>query len=406
MPRTLRRLFERLGATYVKLGQFIASSPTLFPEEYVLEFQNCLDNTPPIDYSTVKDIVEKDLGRKLYDVFTYFDAKPLASASVAQVHAATLKTGEEVVVKVQKPGVEETLQADLGFLAFASKLLEFVSPQVSRLSLANIVADLRVSMLGELDFRAEGQCLMEFRQFLEENGLTDKATAPLYYPEVSGGKVLTMERLYGVPLVDLEGIKEYSNNPEETLFNALNTWSLSVMGCPFFHADVHAGNLLVLKDGRVGFIDFGIVGRIPARIWEALQNVLVGFSTDDFDLVAASLVKMGATKDEVDVSRFATELRSLVKSLEDLNPQIMLDNTQDGRVAAAVGVDEQQVTRILLDLVKVSENNGVRLPREFGILVKQVLYFDRYTRLLAPGLDVLSDSRLTLADSVTINAEP
>ena len=257
-PKTLRRLFERLGATYIKLGQFIASSPTLFPAEYVLEFQKCLDDTPRIKYETVKGIVEEELGLGIGEVFTDFSKVPLASASVAQVHAATLRNGNvDVVVKVQKPGVSDVLKADLGFLEVAGKILEFLAPELSRLSLANVVTDLRSSMLGELDFMQEGRNLAEFREFLMQNSLNDVATAPLYYPEASSKRVLTMERLYGVPLVDLEGIKDYSPNPEQTLVNALNTWTLSVVACPFFHADVHAGNLLVLTDGRVGFIDFG-----------------------------------------------------------------------------------------------------------------------------------------------------
>ena len=323
----------------------------------------------------------------------------LASASVAQVHAATLRDGNrDVVVKVQKPGVSDTLRADLGFLAVAGKVLEFLAPELSRLSLANVITDLRESMLGELDFRQEGKNLGEFREFLVANGLTDVATAPSFYPEASATKVLTMERLYGVPLVDLEGIKGYSSNPEQTLINALNTWTLSVVSCPFFHADVHAGNLLVLKDGRVGFIDFGIVGRIPPRVWNAIQELAVGFAASDWQAMAAALVQMGATDEDVDVRKFGEDLRRVVQSVEEITPQVMVQQSADG-VSAAVAVDEAQVTQLALDLVAVAEGNGVKLPREFGVLVKQVLYFDRYTRLLAPELDVTQDQRLSVLNA-------
>ena len=255
-PRTLRKLFERLGATYIKLGQFIASSPTLFPGEYVLEFQKCLDQSPTVEFSTVRGVVEEELGRPIEEVFSSFDRTPLASASVAQVHAAVLRSsGAPVVVKVQKPGVEDTLKADLGFLAVASKVLEFLAPSLGRLSVANVAADLRVSMLGELDFTEEARNLEAFRLFLESQGLDEIARAPRPYPQFSGRRALTMERLFGTALVDLEGIKAYTSNPEQTLVNALNTWALSVVACDFFHADVHAGNLMVCEDGRVGFIE-------------------------------------------------------------------------------------------------------------------------------------------------------
>lgn len=393
-PRTLRKLFERLGATYIKLGQFIASSPTLFPKEYVLEFQKCLDQSPSVSFQEVRAIVEADLGRPLSDVFESFDETPLASASVAQVHGATLKAGGfDVVVKVQKPGVADTLKADLGFLAVASKILEFLAPSLGRLSLANIVTDLRLSMLGELDFTEEAANLNEFRTFLQMNALEDVATAPRPYPQASGKKTLTMERLRGVPLIDLEGIKNYSANPEQTLVNALNTWALSVVACPSFHADVHAGNLLVVEGGRVGFIDFGIVGRVPPSIWASLQALAVavaggldGRGSPDYAMAARALVSMGATDSEVDVEAFARDLEAAAAKLD-----VVATDLSSSR---EVSVDDSQVAALAVELVGVADRNGVKLPREFGILLKQVLYFDRYTRLLAPDLDVMSDDRL------------
>ena len=256
-PKILKRLFEELGATYIKLGQFIASSPTLFPAEYVLEFQTCLDNTPTVPYSVIRKIIQDDLKKPLSEIYSYVDPTPLASASVAQVHRARLKDGTEVVIKVRKPGVDSTLEADLGFLFISSRLLELLNPSLSRLSFSSIVGDLRLSMLDELDFRKEAQNLISFRNFLDRNAITD-ATAPEPYLEASSTRVLTMEYLKGLPLVDLEGIKKYTSNPEATLIAALTTWGSSVVGNEAFHADVHGGNLLVLEDGRVGFIDFGI----------------------------------------------------------------------------------------------------------------------------------------------------
>jgi len=423
-PRTLRKLFERLGATYVKLGQFIASSPTLFPPEYVLEFQKCLDDTPRTEFSVVKQTVERELGRPISEVFSRFEETPLASASIAQVHAATLRSsGADVVVKVQKPGVSQVLKADLGFLAVTASVLELLAPSLGRLSLANVVGDLRLSMLEELDFELEAKNLVEFGEFLSANSLYGIATSPRPYLEASSKKVLTMERLRGVPLSDLEGIRAFMADneerplftPEQTLINALNTWTLSVVAGPFFHADVHAGNLLVLEDGRVGFIDFGIVGRIPKRIFQSIQDLAqaltVGSGQVDYSRVASALVEMGAADlgqgeagSTVDVAAFAEDLRraatQLDATLSPLEVQVQAVQGVDGRVEALGaqlgGVDEEQVARLALEVVGVAERNGVKLPREFGILLKQVLYFDRYTRLLAPGLDVLADDRLEM----------
>lgn len=394
-PRTLRRLFERLGATYVKLGQFIASSPTLFPAEYVLEFQGCLDASPTVPFAQIEKVVTEELGRPLDAVFASFDRTPLASASVAQVHAATLLTGEDVVVKVQKPGTRDVLQADLGFLAISTRVLQFVAPALGRLSLAGIVSDLRTTMLGELDFRQEARNLADFATFLRTSGLTDIATCPRTFPAASAQRVLTMERLYGVPLVDLDGIRAYSSNPEQTLINALNTWSLSVVASPSFHADVHAGNLLVLKDGRVGFIDFGIVGRIPEPTWAAVQAFGAGVVQADWKMVAAAMVDMGATSDAVDIDKLARDIEAIALKAQTIDPQVSA-SVRGGEVRAQLTVDSEAITRLTLEVAEVAERAGVKLPREFGLLIKQALYFDRYTRLLAPELDVMSDQRVRL----------
>lgn len=155
-PKLFRNLFERLGATYVKLGQFIASSPTLFPAEFVLEFQACLDSTPTIPYTEVKSIIESELKRPVSEVYSYVNPVAIASASIAQVHQATLKNGTQVCIKVQKPGADVTLIADLNFLTVCSKIIEFINPSLSRISLSNIVEDIKNSMFEELDFVKEG----------------------------------------------------------------------------------------------------------------------------------------------------------------------------------------------------------------------------------------------------------
>ena len=161
-PSALRQLFEALGATYIKFGQFIASTPSAFPKEFVDEFQKCLDDTPPVSFGEIKRILEEeglDIDREFYSI----DPKPLATASVAQVHAAVLKgSNKEVVVKVLKPGVEDVLKADLSFALVASKVLTFLNPELNRASLVDIVSDLRSSMMEETDFRKEAKNAARF----------------------------------------------------------------------------------------------------------------------------------------------------------------------------------------------------------------------------------------------------
>jgi aarF domain-containing kinase len=391
----LRKLFERLGATYVKLGQFVASSPSLFPKEYVLEFQKCLDSTEPLSWDVVRKIVENELGGTISSKFSYVDETPLASASIAQVHAARLRTGEDVVIKVQKPRIDELLRADLNFIYIASRVLEFLQPDFERTSLSAVAGDVRSSMLEELDFAREASNIEEFRDFLRVQGLMDRVTAPKVYRDLTTRRVLTMERLRGVSMVDAESIRGITNDPESLIVTALNTWTSMVMNMPWFHADVHGGNLLVLDDGRVGFIDFGMVGRVGERTFAAVGELSSAMTTGDYEGMARALCNMGATDANVDVDKFGRDIEQVMTNMARVSPDIAAVGLgSDGAVSATISFDEEEVTNMLLKIVAVTEDNGLRLPREFGLLVKQSLYFDRYLKILAPGLDVASDSRM------------
>lgn len=408
VPKVLRTLFEKLGATYIKLGQFIASSPTLFPKEYVLEFQKCLDKTDPVEWSIIKRVIETELG-PISKSFDYVDSTPLASASIAQVHAARLKTGEDVVIKVQKPGIDASLKADLGFIYVAARVLEFLQPDWERTSLAGIAGDIRSSMLEELDFEKEARNTEEFRRFLAENKLLNKATAPMVYRDFTTKKVFTMERLNGISMLDEDTISKVTNDPgmgQEAIVTALNIWTDSVMKMPWFHADVHAGNLLLLDDNRVGFIDFGIVGRVSDKTFQAVNELSTALALGDYQGMAEALCNMGATDEEVDTEKFGKDIETVMRRIANVQTDVAVTGTADGNLGAAISFDESEITNILLELVDVTEDNGLKLPREFGLLVKQSLYFDRYLKILAPDLDVMSDARVTgLGDTANLKIE-
>ena len=386
LPLVLRRICEELGATYIKLGQFIASSPTLFPPEYVQEFQQCLDATPPMPWSTVRPLIEAELGKPISAVFSKVEQTPLAAASIAQVHAATLRTGEDVVIKVQKEGVAGSLQADLDLLYSVSRVLQLLGAVTSELT--EVVEVLRAAILEEVDFELEAKRTEQFAEFLARSPeLAGVVTVPAVYRESSATRVLTLERLYGVPLTDLESVRKYTPDPELAIIVALNTWIQSVLTNEWFHADVHAGNLLVLEDGRVAFIDFGIVGSIPAKTANAMLAFVRAFPAGDMEGIAAALSDMGFTKEGVDVASFARDLQEVLDSVEAMPP---VDRLAEG------AVDETQLNRLVASFAKVADGYGIRFPREFALLLKQVLYFDRYTKILAPDLDVMSDERMAM----------
>ncbi|GAB2288057.1 hypothetical protein Dimus_022402 [Dionaea muscipula] len=406
-PIYLRRLFERMGATYIKLGQFIASAPTLFPAKYVEEFQNCFDRAPAVPFEDIKTILVQELGRPIDSVYEYVDPIPIASASIAQVHGARLKgSQEDVVIKVLKPGIEDVLVADLNFVYIVARVLEFLNPELSRTSLVGVVKDIRESMLEEVDFMKEAANIESFRRYLVAMRLTGQATAPKVYSHCSSRRVLTMERLYGVPITDLNSISSLVSSPESSLITALNVWFGSLVAYGNFHADVHAGNLWLLRDGRVGFLDFGIVGHISSKTWMAMELFLSSLATQEYETMASSLIEMGATNQNVDSMALARDLEKIFASIQDLDTEIVVatareTSTTATAISANVLVDERQMNALFLDVVRVSESYGLKFPREFALLLKQLLYFDRYTRLLAPNLNMLQDQRITIVSNRT-----
>jgi aarF domain-containing kinase len=385
-PAEMRELFESLGVTYIKFGQFIASSPSIFPKEYVDEFQKCLDQTPAIPFRKVKAIIEDDLGKPLDRVFEHISPEPLASASIAQVHAATLLSGEQVVVKVQKPGVKATLTTDLNAVYLVTRLFERIIPNLDRGSIADLVEEMYQAMLDECDFVKEADNLIHFERFLTGAGNTS-VVVPKPYLEASNERVLTMERFYGVALTDIEALKASGHDAAESLFNAMNTWFASLTQCAFFHADLHSGNLMLLKNGQVGFIDFGMVGRIKPSVWEATFKLFMAVSEQEYQTMAESMLAIGVTRSEVDVNALARDIEHLFGRLDAMDPEYLLGSG---------GSEPDGVTSLMTELGAVARDYGIRFPRSFTLLLKQFLYFDRYMDLLAPGANMFGDDRVTL----------
>ncbi len=379
-PDELQKTMQSLGATYIKLGQLVASSPTIFPIEYVEAFQVCLDQTEKLPFKVIEKILQEELGARLKTKFRFIDPVPLASASIAQVHAAELISGEQVVLKVQKPGVKELLETDFQFLQVSTQLLELINPKSWKSSLTDIVEEIRNGMIEECDFRQEVENIEEFGRFLDNERLA-AVTVPKVYRDVCTSRVITMERFYGVPLSDIEGIKKITSDPQFALIQALDTWFLSLRKCQLYHADLHAGNVMMLNDGRIGFIDFGIVGRLSDKTWEGLTSLTVCVPAQDFHGLAVALSKIGATKEALDLDKFAVDLEKLwVKVSND----DMLDQA-----------DPDSFWRtITVDFSSISKRHGIRFPREFTLLLKQFLYFDRYIRVLAPDVSMFDEARM------------
>ena len=376
-PGLVRNAFEDLGPTYLKLGQLIASSHGLFPDDYCKEFQKTLDRVKPFAYAEVERTLTIELRSRPEKLFASLDSTPLASASIAQVHAARLDDGRDVVVKIQRPHIERRVAADIRILRLGAQLLSLV-PTVELANPIGIIDDFDHTIAEELDFNREAANMDEFNRIMAELGHAD-VRAPRVVHELTTRRVITMERFHGVRVDDVEAVRARAVDTEAMLVYGLRCWFQSMILYGFFHGDVHAGNLMILDDGALGFLDFGIIGRFDKKTRRQIAEYIVAFASGDYRALGRVLMSMDAVSQGVDLDAMAADLKKayapiLTTSFGDLN-----------------------YGSVLPDILRASVKHRMRLPREFVLVTKQMLYFDRYAKLLAPKLNIFSDPRLVAA---------
>src|SRR6476659_10057228 len=261
LARRLRIAFGRLGPTYIKLGQIISGGEGLFPEELVHEFKQLRDRVPAEDFDDVRRVVESELGRPLDDVFVSFDRTPIAAASIAQVHGARLRTGEQVVVKVQRPQIAELVRSDLEAMAWLAPRLTGRIPIAALANPPALVELFAETIVEELDFRLEAENMLDIARVLAETG--QRATiVPRPHPELVTKRVLVMQRLDGFNWDDVAGMRAAGIDTSAVVRAGLVSFMEGAMLYGVFHGDLHGGNLMVQPDGRTVLIDFGITGRL------------------------------------------------------------------------------------------------------------------------------------------------
>lgn len=224
--------------------------------------------------------------------------------------------------------------------------------------------------------------MLAFQRFLDRIG-SQEVLVPRPFPAASSRRVLTMERFHGTPLTDPAVLQHWGARAAEPLFGALNVWFSSLTGCDFFHADLHSGNVMLLDDGKVGFIDFGLVGRIPPEVWAAMLDFFRAIGDQDFDVMARSMLGIGMTRNAIDTAALSRDLQRMFAELE--------------RLQSAAGLDaERHMAGLTTGLGDVARRYGIRFPRAFTLLLKQFLYFDRYLQLMSPGASLFGDDRLDM----------
>ena len=368
----LRHAIEKLGATYIKLAQIISSGEGLFPSELVDEFKRCRDQVPAEPWDSVKTTVEQDLGARIEDVFASFDKTALAAASIAQVHRATLLTGEDVVVKVQRPNVSVMVKKDLQVMSW---IAPFMIGRIKVAALANppaLVELFAETIVEELDFRMEASNMIDVSVMLHDLN-QESYLVPRPHPSLATRRILVMERLQGFNFDDVVGMQAAGIDTEAVIKTGMISFMEGALIHGIFHGDLHGGNLFVLADGRTALLDFGIVGRLSNKRRLAFMRLMLGATTNDLKGQVAALRDLGALPMDTDID-------AVIRDLGLDQPTIDPTSLNGEELVAEV----QRIVKALLAY-------GAKLPKELMLYVKNMVFLDGAIARLAPDLDIIGE---------------
>jgi ubiquinone biosynthesis protein len=389
-PERLRLMFEELGPTFIKLGQVLACRPDLLPLEYAKELAGLTDSVAPFPFAEARDIIEKDLGAPLASLFTSFEAKPIAAASIAQVHEAVLPDGRVVMVKVQRPNIEENITRDISILRGIAQLIDAHVHELQPFNVPGIVEEFNRTINKELDFFIEGSSAAQLRNNFEGS---DSLYVPQVYADLSSKRVLVLERIDGVRIDDYAGIERMGFARKDIALKGASAFFKMVLQDGLFHADPHPGNIFVLHDGRLGLVDFGIMGRVTEENREHFASVLVALAGHDYDALTRQYVNLGFVSEEsVDIDQFKQDLK--VDLAELLEPYYGMTIRQ-----IDFGTYVERVTHLL-------HRHKLKVPQNLYLMDKALLTLEGILKQLDPGFDYFAAAQPYVEDLVKRKHHP
>ena len=367
--RRFRETLAELGPTFIKLGQILSARPDILPPDFIAELSHLQDSAPPMSLESVLRLVEQGLGRPAGELFAHIEPGPLASASIAQVHRARLHNGENVVVKVQRPDIEQQIRSDTDLLFYLARFLEGVIEETGIYTPTGIVSEFRQAMLVELDFENEANNIEEFAKTHEGR---DFVVIPQVVHTHSSRTVLTLQELVGVKLKtvleggDAEGIdrKTLARRILDASFHQLFTDGL-------FHGDPHPGNVIVLPGNRLGLLDFGLVGRLSRAMQESIILLVLAISLRDPDTVARLLYKVGVPDERINLHQFRADIHDILDRYLGLK------------------LSEISSTTLLAELTDLALKYRIKIPKEYAVLSKASATTEGILRQLDPDIDVV-----------------
>lgn len=349
-PRELRLVLEELGPTFVKIGQILSTRPDILPIEYVEELQMLQDNVKPLNFTIMQKVIEEELKGSINDLFIEFNKTPIASASLAEVYLAKLNTGEDVVIKVQRPLVKERMLADIQIL---KKLAPFINFTATReiVDMKEVVEELSTATQKELNFVEEMNNIIKFA---ENNKDVKFITCPKVYKEYCTDKILVMDYISGTKIDDINELLEQGYDIHDIATKLTYNYFKQVFEDGFFHADPHPGNILI-HENTIGYIDFGLMGNLNFNLRKKLNQILEGAATGNINLITKSVLKIGIIKGPIDVDKLHE------------NIEIMYTNYIDK------SIHDYDLPQILEQIMIICKENNISMPKDITLLIKGMM---------------------------------
>lgn len=367
----IRLALTELGPTFIKVGQLLSTRADLVGVELADELAKLQANTPEDSFEKIREVVESELEMSLEDAFAHFERRPIASASIGQVHRARTLDGNEVVVKVRHPGIERVIETDMDILMELAKLAERLE-DFRQYQPTAVVKELARTLKRELDFSREHRNLMQFRSLFRKQ---KRLVIPKPYPKLSTEKVLTMTCLDGVKLNDLKNSTEEFDDLEDFARRGAKIYLDMIFVHGFYHADPHPGNIVIMDDNVIGLLDFGMVGRISERTREDIEGMLMAIVNHDVPLLVMFVERIGNCPVDLDTSGLSTDIADFVGQY------------------ATQQANDFDMARALRDFMSIVRRYRVTLPSEVSLLIKVLVTLEGTGQLLAPNFSLLEIMR-------------
>ncbi|MCX7951060.1 MAG: AarF/ABC1/UbiB kinase family protein [Clostridiales bacterium] len=365
-PQNLRMAFEELGPTFVKIGQILSTRPDILPYEYIKELQKLQDHVQPITFNVVDEIFINEFGYSTDKVFSYFDKKPLASASIAQVHHAKLKNGTDVIVKIQRPSIEENMNLDIAIL---KRILNLTKTKFkdALIDPKEALDEIESSTKKELNFINEAKSL---DRFYNNNINVKFVSCPIVYWDLTTKRVLTMEYIDGIKIDDIDTLIKNGYGLDDIGKKLALSYFKQIFTDGFFHGDPHPGNIII-RDSKINFIDFGIVGTFSNSLKDALNEVILSIAFKDIEKMISALLNIGIKKGYINRAKLYDDIDYLFANY------------------LSTSLENIKISQMLDDIFNVAKQNNIRLPKDLTLLIRGLIILEGVVAKIAPNVKIL-----------------